>query len=79
MASGGWLGKTVGKVFGGGGQKVTAPQIQATAAPAATTPEMAQAAPETTLNDTTRRRGKGSLNIPRRRNNGGSSTSGLNL
>lgn len=81
MASGGWIGKTIGKVFGGSGggaPKVEAPKQAAAAAPTEQTGQAEMAADTgTNENKTYKKRGKNSLYVSNIQN-GGSGT-GLNI
>lgn len=93
MASGGWIGKTVGKVtrgigklFGGGGQQQQAPVVQQapqvitatpTAAPAPTATEMAEYGVSTNTQNVKKKRGKNSLYVSS--SGTGSGGTGINL
>lgn len=83
MASGGWIGKTIGKAFGGGSSggapKVEAPKPAAVAAPAEQTGQAEMAANDTTnQNQPFKKRGKNSLYVSNVQNGIGSGT-GLNI
>lgn len=81
MASGGWIGKTIKKAFGGGSDGGGSVDVK-TPAVAAPTDQTGQA--EMAANDTTnqnapfKKRGKNSLYVSNVQNGGGSGT-GLNI
>lgn len=83
MASGGWIGNMIGKVFGGG-NKSNAAQAEPAPTPAVAVGNLtAQQAGTVETGDTStpnpqKRRGKGSLYISSNNSGGGSGT-GLNL